>query len=1720
MRLILAVALCLGVAPVWAGESLIVDPPAQDSGSAAVAPPTRPRPAPAVENPRIAAPAETAAPYAGISDAPLFGRIAAAAAKVDESALRFYAAQKDRTRVDAEIKRLTMLHPAWKPPANLYAVGDGRDEQPLWDLYAAGRFDDVRLAIRNRERQEPGWRPSADLLAKLERREAAKTVETLARAKQWTKVLELANAHPDMVACSGMEVSWRVVEAFVGAGLPQRAFDVDAAILTTCKDRHDRLATVRKAVGVLSPADVERLIAMGAVLADGSREFDPVRLDLARQLIGDLLAHAQHADVPAETLSALSDATMRSGDAADAGLLGWYQFSRENWAEADGWFKLGLTGTAGDVKLAEGHALSLSKLGRTDEAVQLAAAWRDHSDVMRRLFVDLFGAKLADRAGPPVEAGMLADYSTLLVADKNVAGAQALAWHDFDLKDWAGALDWFDRAASWVELAQPGTAPPEKVLEGTILALRNVGRVVDGEDMAFKFAPVSQAARELTVSLAISTLSTVAPAPAITAARLDRMTTAIRTARSSAGAAALGWRQLREGRAPTSVDWFRTSLDWTGDKAVDLKVIEGLVLALQTAGRLKEAEQEAYPHIDESNEIMAAYRAVMVARLTGPGRGTDIGSDRLSRFADIVVANRWSDGAEALGWYRVKDLDCGYALDWFRAATAWSSDPAGSPKAAEGYAQALEGLGDDLGAADLALQWAPRSPEMKALYASAMAAAITRPYPVTRIAEARLAPFADLVRTDHLVNGAQALAWYRYRDAGNGYGVEWFAQALEWLGEGSADAKTVEGYGAALRDLGRLGDAEEVLFPWVDRVPAMRDMYLGVVVSELTLDDPPEPLPAARLVRFAEVATPIRSAKAAQALGWYRLARHEYADGVTWFKNAIDWWPQTEADADRAGGLDRAAASLVEQRQPGPIAMRPEDYRRSPRAFSGVAQDRDRQASRETATAADLATTVTGYVLALRGAGRDLEAEDAAFAWRERSPQLARLFVDLALDGLARTDATILDPARLKRYSDVIEALRSPAGAAGLAWSSFKREDWTEAAIWFKAAIDWRAPQSTPDPKLVGGYVDALRRAGRTEEAFAVAANWRDSGPEFRATYLGVAFEVLGAAGQPGSVTAASLRPDQLADIVAMAKADPSKTGAGILGWYYYGTRNPVAALAAFKSAIERSGVETPDPKAIEGLALSLRAANRTEDALTFISAWQERIPSLRETVAGMTIDLLGRKDAVGLAPDLVGRLAALATAQTSATSAGAFGWYFYGRQDWSGAARWFRNAMEWSPDHAGPDKMLEGYALSLRNLCRFDEAESLVAARMDGPEHAGLRALYVDAVGDQLARAAQGRTLSALALQRFAAAVVAESSASGAQNLGWYSFRAKQFAAARAWFERSAAWHPTEAAAFGLAMTARKLADADELADVALRYGPEYPIVEAVRRVGIGGRDGLLPRLDEVAPRRGVCGSPRPTARGQADTSALLELMPTPQRAVRAGPTDHMGEALALALPGVAAVTEARAARKVAAAVSAIAEPVSTRSGHGGTGDAAAALNAKDYSRCLALLDRGGGSRAGDAQQIRGWCLLGLDRAAEAAEAFRAARGGARERDASGSAVGEALSLLRVGDTGAAIAAASRSNLSAEQRATVGAQVLGQQAYAAYKAERWRDTMELLNRRAALASETRDLTMLRGWALYQSGDYDDSRQVFTTLDQRLSDPETRKALAVVTNASQPKARQ
>ena len=595
--------------------------------------------------------------------------------------------------------------------------------------------------------------------------------------------------------------------------------------------------------------------------------------------------------------------------------------------------------------------------------------------------------------------------------------------------------------------------------------------------------------------------------------------------------------------------------------------------------------------------------------------------------------------------------------------------------------------------------------------------------------------------------------------------------------------------------------------------------------------------------------------------------------------------------------------------------------------------------------------------------------------------------------------------------------------------------------------------------------------------------------------------------------------------------------------------------------------------KAVEGFALTLRALGRDADAVTFVSAWGDRLPGISDMLGDVVADLLGHADTKApLAPELLARLSAATEKVRSVSAASAFGWYDYAHRDWAGAAAWFGNGLAWSPDQKGSVKIVEGYSASLQNQCRFGEAETAAASRMDDDSSGALRRIYVDSVSNRLARQKAGVALASDEAEHLAASTIASQSANGAQALGWYAYRSRQFPAAVAWFGKSVGWEATEGNVFGLALAYRRNRDSEGLAQLMSVYGSRFRSLESIQRAGLNGPDPAVPDFGNLnhggcAPA-GLPGPPHPSVVSRADAtdaSAFL-VSPSATAPVRWSPPAMATVSAALpapAAPQAVASVEPPPAGPVAAerpvqddqpvlprshlrpltvhprlddrreasdeqrgmpeerhrpSEDSDARAVPGQAGHGRSGSAAAALAAKDYTGCLAILDRRGRSMTSDDRGTEGWCLLGLQRPAEAAVAFRAAQAGGSGRIASDSALGETLSHLRNGDTEAAVDSASRTSLDAEKRRTLGVQIISQKAFDAYRDGRWQETIDFLRQRAAYASETRDLLMLRGWSLYHLGDYDGARRVFTTADQQISDAASRQALATVTTAADPRA--
>lgn len=407
-------------------------------------------------------------PQAGGRPATAAARPGAPAARpVDESALRYYASQSDTARVAAEIRRLKTLHPNWQPPENLFAHGTTQlDERQLWDLYAAGRYDEVAEQIQALQNEYPDYVPSADLTTKLGAAERRQRFIAASDQKDWEQVVSLAGENQDLLVCREIDILWRVAEAFASLEDKDQTFEVYRYVLSNCDDARERLATVQKASVTLPAEYLDRLIAAGKRRKDGGAEFESVKIDLIRRDIGTL-ASGQPARTPTDQEIRLIETSARTKrNAGDAALLGWYAYQAKDYAKARDWFKIGYDASK-DIKLLEGQILALRNMGQIEQAQTLAYDSRQVGPLIRKAYIEIVATELTRPDGPPLGAAEMQRAEEVIVAERSPIGAQALGWHLFNRKDYRPARAWFEKSTAWGET-------PESVL-GAALSLERLG---------------------------------------------------------------------------------------------------------------------------------------------------------------------------------------------------------------------------------------------------------------------------------------------------------------------------------------------------------------------------------------------------------------------------------------------------------------------------------------------------------------------------------------------------------------------------------------------------------------------------------------------------------------------------------------------------------------------------------------------------------------------------------------------------------------------------------------------------------------------------------------------------------------------------------------------------------------------------------------------------------------------------------------------------------------------------------------------------------------------------------------------------------------------------------------------------------------------------------------------------------------------------------------------
>lgn len=397
---------------------------------------------------------------------------------VDETALRYYAAHQQTARMEAETRRLQMLDPAWRPPADLSESRLGSDDETLlWQLFTADKLDDLRAAIKARRNNDSSWTLSTELETKLRRKELRASIIAGMRSKQWTDVVSAASNWEMEVDARDVDVLWLVAESFAQARRGADCRKVLESILATSTDARERIATIHKALALLPMRDAEDLIRSGKVDATGVSEFDVIAIDITRARISALLHDAPGNELSQAELTKFQDYALGVRDPEQIALLAWHALKTNNLEAALEHFKSSIA-KGGDATVAHGLAHTLRRLGRLRDAEEVAYAWREPSSANSILFIDILAEQLT-QGKVALEPERLARYAEVTLQTASGEGAQALAWYAYHSCQLDAALEWFRRANAWF--------PKQTTTFGHALVLRRLKRTQEFLDLVNRY---------------------------------------------------------------------------------------------------------------------------------------------------------------------------------------------------------------------------------------------------------------------------------------------------------------------------------------------------------------------------------------------------------------------------------------------------------------------------------------------------------------------------------------------------------------------------------------------------------------------------------------------------------------------------------------------------------------------------------------------------------------------------------------------------------------------------------------------------------------------------------------------------------------------------------------------------------------------------------------------------------------------------------------------------------------------------------------------------------------------------------------------------------------------------------------------------------------------------------------------------------------------------------
>ncbi len=218
--------------------------------------------------------------------APAMPAFAQTASFDDLRALRYYLTQNDANAAQAELRRLRMTFPDWRPPADLNDLlapqaNVGVNEAEIWRQIERNDFAAARGLIDSGRQQVTGWTPPADMLRVLELNEAQSAFDRATQSRDASAAIAVARRSPQIMSCERINNAWLLADMYVLAGQSPAAVTTYRNTVQSCASYGQMQPTLEKANAVATAPDMLTLFETARAANPGARaQLDALQAQL------------------------------------------------------------------------------------------------------------------------------------------------------------------------------------------------------------------------------------------------------------------------------------------------------------------------------------------------------------------------------------------------------------------------------------------------------------------------------------------------------------------------------------------------------------------------------------------------------------------------------------------------------------------------------------------------------------------------------------------------------------------------------------------------------------------------------------------------------------------------------------------------------------------------------------------------------------------------------------------------------------------------------------------------------------------------------------------------------------------------------------------------------------------------------------------------------------------------------------------------------------------------------------------------------------------------------------------------------------------------------------------------------------------------------------------------------------------------------------------------